>query len=128
VAASRNVITAVASGFLAGAVCYFALALLGAYSNEIGPWVVVPRQVLNALILVGPGLIAGFVARRSGLIVGGAAGAIVSVVGTLVLMSGGQVGGSVLDGVAFGLSNLITNGASGIAGVALSQFRGSDAF
>ena len=127
-AESRSLIAAIAFGILAGVMSYLALSLLGAYAIEIGRWETVPRWVLNALILVGPGLVAGFAAGRSGFIVGGAAGLLVSVAGTILLIYVDRPGGSVLDGVASGLSNVITNGVGGIAGVAVSKSRGSDAF
>ena len=127
-AKSRSLIAAIAFGVVAGVLCYLALTLLGAYAVEIGRWEAVPRWVLNAFILVGPGLVAGFTACRSGFVVGSAAGLIVSVGGTLLLMYIDRPGGSVVDGVASGLSNVITNAVGGIAGVALSRARRNDAF
>jgi hypothetical protein len=126
----RSIVVSVSFGLLAGIVLYMSISLLGwngpplnsLWSSFLGP-------VAGAFTAIVPGFIAGYLCRRTGFIVGAAAGVLTSLVVTFLSATvdlppfwprEAITLTFAIQGFSFALAAILTNGVSGIAGAYLA--------
>jgi hypothetical protein len=131
---------AIFAGTVAGAAVVGLMEALAALVLLESPWNATLSSVLISLSPICPGLVAGYLAARSGFLVGSIASALTSIVDSIYAalivrlhQLPEQIGNPAIpQEIIFALVAILVGGVSGIAGVALAtrgnQRRSVDAF
>ena len=127
----RSIVTSVSSGLLAGVVLYWVIVLLGWNGpTSTSPWSTFFGPVAAALTAVVPGFVAGYLSGRSGFVIGATAGVLTSIVVSFLSATvtfppfwepEEITQAFAVQGFAYALAALLTNGVSGIAGVSRTR-------
>jgi len=129
----RSISSSVGFGLVVGVVLYVILVVAGwNAARGHSDWSTLLGQFGSALTAMLPGLVAGYLARRSGFVIGATAGILTSVVVSVLLATVNWppfwepqevTRGFVVGGIAYALAAFLTNGVAGIAGVHVARAR-----
>jgi hypothetical protein len=123
---------AVVSGWVAGVALYALIAAMHWYAPRDSWWEPLLAKIVTAFATVGPGFVAGYLATRSGFLVGASAGVLTSVVNSIFIaqletrsvMDHAELPTLGLpDDMAFALAAAIVGGICGLAGVKVALDR-----
>jgi MFS family permease len=127
----RSTVASASSGLLAGVVLYGVIVLLGWNGpTSTSPWSTFFGPVAAALTAVVPGFVAGYLSGRSGFVIGATAGVLTSIVVSFLSATVNfppywepeQITQAfAIQGFAYALAALLTNGVSGIAAAYLAR-------
>jgi hypothetical protein len=119
---------AIFAGTMAGAAVVGLMEALAALVSPESPWNATLSSVLISLAPICPGLVAGYLAARSGFLVGSIASALTSIVGSIyaaLIVTFHQLpertgNPAIPEEITFALVAILVGGVSGIAGVAVA--------